>query len=148
MAVQAWDRASARRTVTASRAEEKGAGSNSQQLFSGKLAATSRASCKVIEPEFRLAVTSVLAHQAFSAPNRIHQLRQLRRSEGRSVADVEDVSWSPISARRFTAFSRRAAASRAIAGSPLSPARGRLRSNAVMSSRSLRARSLRLSIAT
>jgi hypothetical protein len=74
-----------------------------------------------------------------------HQARQLRRSGGRSIADE---SWSAISARRFTAFSRRAAASRAIAGSPLSPARGRLRSNAVMSSRSLRARSLRLIIAT
>jgi hypothetical protein len=73
-----------------------------------------------------------------------HQARQLRRSAG----SIADVSWSAISARRFTAFSRRAAASRAIAGSPLSPTRGRLRSNAVMSSRSRRARSVRLIIAT
>jgi hypothetical protein len=64
-----------RLTVTASIAEQKSFISNSQQWFSGKLAATSHASRKVIEPEFSRAITSVLVRQIFNASKRIHQRR-------------------------------------------------------------------------
>ena len=81
---------------------------------------------------------AALTHQAF---NIVSVPRQVTRPGGSSGAEVV---WSAISARRFTAFARRTAASRAIVASATFPTRGALRSSAAMSSRSLRATSVRV----